>query len=761
MNSLALMWLVLVAVLCLVVARRSSRTGEPVSWIYYVFFASGCPALIYQIVWERSLFAIYGVNVESVTVVVTGFMLGLGLGSLAGGYLSRIPNMPLLALFGTTELGTALYGAFSLRLFHQVAVYTAGSSLLASAIMSFALLLIPTMLMGATLPLLVEYTVRKSHNVGSSLGMLYFVNTFGSASACFLAAGITMRLLGQSGSVRVAAAISATVGLTVLAMHFRQRAQPALNVSAEPRSAGAGEAPVADLLKLWLAALFVAVAGFIALAYEIVWYRLFSYWSGSNARVFATVLGIYLTGIAVGGLIVHDLTSQSGKKRNTGQYLRLAAGLVVLANLAGFAVAPAMRLAAHYNAALLVVALAAAMLAATFPLVCHVSLAADSQTGSRLSLLYFSNILGSALGSFLVGFVLMNIWGVRDISVFLSLLGVGLGIALLVSSKPSARQLAGGVLAGAVICGGILTFANPLFNGLYEQILSATEYDHREHFSQVVENRSGVFAVTENGTVFGGGVYDGHFNVDLVNDVNSIFRAYVLSGFHPSPQRVLMIGLSSGSWAQVIANHPQLQEMTIVEINPGYLQAIPQYPQVASLLTNPKVKIVIDDGRRWLLANPQRSFDVIVMNTSFNWREHITNLLSVEFLQLARRHLKPGGVLYYNTTGSPEVFLTGATVFPYALRVANFLAVSDDPIALDAARLERVLREYRIDGRPVLNLEKPGDAARLREVLAITARFNSDDGFRHPSVEYADSIRAHCRGSRIITDDNMGTEWMN
>ena len=127
MNTLALMWLVLVAVLCIVVARRSSRARRAVSWIYYVFFASGCPALIYQIVWERSLFAIYGVNVESVTVVVTGFMLGLGLGSLAGGYLSRTPNMPLLALFGTAELGTALYGAFSLRLFHLVAVYTAAA----------------------------------------------------------------------------------------------------------------------------------------------------------------------------------------------------------------------------------------------------------------------------------------------------------------------------------------------------------------------------------------------------------------------------------------------------------------------------------------------------------------------------------------------------------------------------------------------------------------------------------------------------------
>ena len=93
----------------------------------------------------------------------------------------------------------------------------------------------------------------------------------------------------------------------------------------------------------------------------------------------------------------------------------------------------------------------------------------------------------------------------------------------------------------------------------------------------------------------------------------------------------------------------------IVELNPGYLQLIAQYPQVASLLRNPKVKIITDDGRRWLLANPHQAFDAIVMNASFNWREHESNLLSVEFLNIARAHLCPGGVLYYNTTSSPEV----------------------------------------------------------------------------------------------------------
>ncbi|HYL58099.1 MAG TPA: methyltransferase domain-containing protein, partial [Candidatus Acidoferrales bacterium] len=697
------------------------------------------------------------------SVVVTGFMLGLGLGSLAGGYLSRLPRAPLLAIFGGAELCTASYGAFSLRLFHYAALYANGGSFFGTAIMSFVLLLVPTMLMGSTLPLLVEHLVRESRNVGKSLGLLYFVNTLGSAAACYFAAGLTMGLLGQSGSVMLAAALNAAIGIGVLTMHYARRVAPSVVVASGEGVAPAGaEATRNELLPLPLAALFVAVAGFIALAYEVVWYRLFSFWSGSSARIFASLLGAYLAGIAVGGLIVHDLTSRAERGRNLQEYLRLAASFVVLANLAGFAVAPAMGLVAPHNAAsaaFLLVAVAAALLGAVFPIICHISLATESRTGSGLSLLYFSNILGSALGSFLTGFVIMNLWGVRAISVFLAIVGVALGIALMLASKPSVRLRAAWLLGGAATCAVVAAVANPLFNRLYEKMLFKADYARKGAFRHLVENRSGVIAVASDGAVFGGGVYDGYFNVDLVRDVNGIFRAFALSSFHPAPERVLMIGLGSGSWAQIIANHPQVQEFTVVEINPGYLQLIQDYPAVASVLTNSKVRFVTDDARRWLSANPHATFDAIVMNMTFNWREHASNLLSVEFLELARKHLRPGGVLYYNTTGSLEVLLTGATVFPYALRVGNFLAVSDRPLEVNSERLEKTLRDYRIDGKPVLNLADANDSRRLQELLAMTRRFNTDEDLRVPSMEFADSIRRRCRGVRVVTDDNMGTEW--
>src|SRR3954454_18761424 len=106
-------------------------------WFYLLFFLSGFPALIYQIVWQRTLFAIYGVNTESVTIVVSAFMLGLGLGSLAGGRISKSANAPLLLLFGIVELGVAGYGLISLRLFHAVAEFSAGAGAAETGVLSF------------------------------------------------------------------------------------------------------------------------------------------------------------------------------------------------------------------------------------------------------------------------------------------------------------------------------------------------------------------------------------------------------------------------------------------------------------------------------------------------------------------------------------------------------------------------------------------------------------------------------------------------
>jgi spermidine synthase len=300
----------------------------------------------------------------------------------------------------------------------------------------------------------------------------------------------------------------------------------------------------------------------------------------------------------------------------------------------------------------------------------------------------------------------------------------------------------------------------PLASGALERLTWKADASERPPFTRVVENRSGIIAVDAGGTVFGHGMYDGRFNVDPVRDTNGIARAYALSLFHPAPREVLVIGLSSGSWAQVIASHPQVESVTIVEINPGYAGLVAAEPAVASVLANPRVRLVVDDGRRWLRANPGRRFDAIVSNTTYHFRSNASALLSTEFLALARDHLAPGGVLLYNTTGSARVQRTGCLAFPHGLRFSNQLVVSDAPLDLDARRWRRVLEAYRIDGRPVLDPSRAEDRLALERLVSLAAPVRpAARTAADAPLEPCEAILARTAGREPVTDDNMGTEW--
>jgi predicted membrane-bound spermidine synthase len=725
-----------------------------VGWLYLLFFLSGFPALIYQIVWQRALFAIYGVNIESVTVVVSAFMLGLGLGSLIGGRIAKNRAAPLLLLFGGAELGTALYGIASLPLFHWVARFTAGSPAFETAILSFALVMIPTVLMGATLPLLVAQLVNLSGNVGRSVGVLYFANTLGSAVACFLAGLVIMRRLGMSGSVELGATLNTLVGAVVLVMHFRWRGRR----STEQVERDEGE-EAAPILFFPMAVVLAAMAGFLSLSYEIVWFRLYSYASGGPAQCFAFVLGAVLTGVAFGSVLSRRICRQ--EPAEVTRLVRSILVLVVLANLLGFSIVPLTALLVqhmNYLWSLPLVALAAGMLGATFPLVCHISVRPDARAGTGMSYLYLSNIIGAAAGSCVVGFVLMDVWPLRWISVFLALLGVGIAVALLGAAKLDLREKIKAYVLSAGLSAAVLFSSQPLFATVYGQMQSKQDWGQPgTGLTDVVENRSGVITVDEDGAIFGGGVFDGWMTTDI-RETDQLMRPLALSFFHPSPKEVLEVGMSGGAWSEIIANHPQLEKQVIVEINPGYIEVVRRYPPMAPLLRNPKVDLVIDDGRRWMFRHRDRKFDVIVMDTIYNWRAHATNLLSAEFLSLARQLLKPGGILYYNTTFSPEAQRTGAEQFPYAFRFGPLMVVSDSPIQIDRERWRSVLLSYRLEGKPILDPAVSEDRERLEEILrrADTLPGNT---YVSEGMETRANILRRTRGMRVVTDDNMATEW--
>jgi len=660
--------------------------------------------------------------------------------------------LPLLAVI---ELVTGAFGIVSLAVFSWVGAATAAWPLPAMAAVNLALVLVPTLLMGATLPLLVSHLARRSGNVGSAVGLLYYVNTLGAGAACLICVVLLFPFLGMQGAVYAAVALNLAVALGALVAHWwdRQGDVGAAPVHT-PATVHGPHLALAPVLAL------AAAGGFVSLSYEIFFFRTVSYASGSSATAFAATLSAFLVGLASG-------SRQAGENcaaLSRAEALRRAVRAVLSANFIGLAFLPLLDHLAWFDRGVIGVAMFMVYLAARFwgtllPYLAELAVAADADAGMRTSLIYLANIVGASTGSILTGFVLMDRFGLIEIAVALVVAGVLCAIMLIVTaeSAPLQRRMRlGAATAIAVLAVMLIPYgsANVLENLHWKGAAEA------KPFVKVLENRSGIITVDASGTVFGHGMYDGRFNTDLKHDTNGIIRPYALSLFHRAPRNVLMIGLSTGSWAQVIASNPEVEKLTIVEINPGYLAMIAQAPEVASVLANPKVTIVTDDGRRWLHNNPSQKFDVIVSNTTWHFRANVTNLLSVEFLELVKDHLAFGGVFFYNTTDSARVQRTGCLSFTEGARFTNHMVVSQRPIAWDFARWRRALEAYRINGRPIFDLDRAEDGTVLDRLAAMEASLGEQDAHTQGRpIEPCPDILARTAGKRPVTDDNMGSEW--
>jgi spermidine synthase len=726
-----------------VAAQQGTRLGEALSLL---FFISGIPALIYQLIWERALFRIYGINIECVTIVVTAFMLGLGFGSLAGGQISKWPRLNLLIAFAVIEIATAVYGVLSLPLFEWVGARTIHWPLITVAVMSMVLLIIPTLLMGATLPILVGHLIRRTRRVGPSLGQLYYVNTLGAGAACLLGAGLLFPFLGMQASIYVAAGLNVAVALgAIFIQRWIQRdpselLAPAVEPSAHP--------PMPRRIVLALGFL----SGFVALSYEIFFFRTVSYMTGSNAAAFALTLAAFLIGLA-GGARSGGQLSEAGRDAMAGQNVAISSlGRGVVCGLLFLPALALLPRAGHigWGAGLVMVYLFARQFGTFLPYLAQRGIAADDRAGEGISHLYMANILGSALGSLLTGFFLADWLDLRRISVALGVIAAGFVIA-------AARGFGVGRLRWMLV---VAIGLGAVHLALPNRWIYGIQIDQFTPIVAAVENRSGIITVDGDRDVYGNGIYDGQFNIDLIHDTNDIWRAYSLGLYHPDAKKVLVIGMSSGSWSQVVANMPGVESVTIVEINPGYAELIARQPDIASLLTNPKVEIIVDDGRRWLRRNPDRRFDAVVANTSFYYRSNATNVLSMEFMQLVSEHLMPGGAFFYHSDRTPRTLRTGCTAFPYGIRVANSMIVSPAPIPLDVVRWQAVLAAWKIDGKSVIDMNGDRDKAVLAWLAGLPGDITRGDiAPAERRMEDCASILARSAEAAVFTDDNMGSEW--
>lgn len=725
--------------------KRKTLFGSE-RYIAVLFLISGFSALIYQVVWQRTLFATFGINSEAVTVIVSVFMFGLGIGALVGGILQNRFRKHLLKIFIGLEIFIGLFGLVSLPLIHYISSQVSQNSTLHLIGWTYLILAIPTLLMGATLPILVSFLQQYFNNLGKTIGLLYAFNTIGSAIAAYFTVEVLFVFLGQNSTIVIAALCNLSTAILILkASHFLRAAPVELTFSTQPIPSTIKETPS---LPYWFVFTSLTFIGYISLSQEIVWYRLIGFSSAGKPQVFGMLLTAFLIGIAMGSLKAKKLCES---KEDPYSWLIRA---LLLATLVFYLATPSVAFVSALiskttgpTIAYLLTAIAAYYTGGMLPMLIHIGVNEKAKNSSMaMSWLYFANIIGATLGPLMTGFILLEYFSLEQNVLILSILTLLFLFALLLFIP---KEKSFKLKTMAVIIGGLASAA-VLHDPLYSTHLERIQYGQWENkpFKYTLQNRAGIITVESNDSdiIYGGGIYDGRFNTDLTNSKNGIDRAYMVPVLHRNPKKVLEIGLSSGSWAKVLTEFTPLESLTIVEINKGYPQMIRNYPEIAEVLTHPKVSIHFDDGRRWLRNHPNEQFDFILMNTTFHWRSNMTNLLSKEFLELCKRHLKPGGVIYYNTTGSKDIVLTASHVFKHVTEYASFVAASDSPFNMTTEeRIQNLMQFKNKAGLPLYDLD-----AKQRKELDYLSKVKL--------LEVQESIRSN-KNLKLITDDNMAVEF--
>ena len=507
----------------------------PTATLSVVFFLSGFTALVYQVVWQRLLTLHYGVGAVSITLVVTVFMGGLGLGALLGGRVAdRVRN--LLPFYAGIEFLIGLFGLASFWLLDALGRHTAGSPLALAFFFIVAFLVVPTTLMGMTLPVLTRIYNALVADFGLTVSQLYFVNTMGAAAGSLIAAYGLITFGGLDTALRVAAGINLLMGLLILAC--RGRPVPGKHATA----------PLTGHVIRRLPAL-VFVTGFLAIGYEIIWLRVLGILSKESPYAFSTILSVYLAGIAFGSLamsrrLARGISAARKQKLLYGMQAGIAAYILVsfLAFYWTSDIVPFKWLKANSFAAglhppdhwppvsgplefgralfvtvdivfwpLLFVFVPALMMGATFPLVSVLSLGQAERDADTVARIYAWTIFGNVLGGLVTGFALLPYLGTERTLLLFVMCGLAFLVPLAVRSE--------GVHRGpkAAACAIAMLLATGLFPGqgqLYEAIHPNFEFG-TAHFE---EGREGVvFTYTKgerihnviNGTLHGGRPNDG------------------------------------------------------------------------------------------------------------------------------------------------------------------------------------------------------------------------------------------------------------
>jgi spermidine synthase len=773
---------------------------------------SGMAALVYESLWMRSFGLIFGGTTQAVAMVLAVYMAGLATGSALVSR-RRVAD-PLLA-YAKLELltgGTALltlpllrglpwaYGLLVARLGVTGFAESVGIAILAACV-----LLPPTILLGATVPLAVEYLARSGRGAHRGFASLYLLNTLGGAAGVALAPFVLVPALGVRGTLVAAAAVSLLIGSVA-----RRWARDSPRVAPQPV-----EVDGAASLRLGRGGLELAFSsGAATFGVEVLWTRSYALVIGSTVYAFNLMLLAVLLGIAIGAALYAATRSRIGDPARSVGALFVVAGLAVLAGAWTIGQLPVVALAAlkllpvsfaAHQLAFLALCLATlvpvtAILGLTFPLLLHLALPVSSGDANPVvgaqraaGRLYAWNTAGAIAGALAADLVLVPALGLQSPYLVFAALLVGAGVFRLALGESQRSVAAAAVALAAVVVAAIALV--PRFRPWDPVLMSSgvhrygLEWIHRldspwrlgswlreqRRLLFYREGREAVVAVSEpldgsrrflsvNGkTDAGSGTED---------VVTQKFLAHVPLLLHPAPKRVLVIGWGAGATAAAAAAHP-IASLECVEIEPATWEAAPWFASFSEpLRRDPRFELVIRDGRNHLLRARQ-PWDLVVSEPSNPWITGVSNLFTREFLESARDRLAPGGLFaqwfhYYNLAPADvkvEV-KTFLSVFDHAslwlvppvgpedgiknLAADMLLVGSRDPQRLDWTRLERAFADEP------LARELRG-ALVLRDPLAVAATWTMG----RPEMErWAEDRQAFPSGTPLNTDDSPYLEFV-
>ncbi|PLX44814.1 MAG: hypothetical protein C0609_04870 [Deltaproteobacteria bacterium] len=763
------------------------RRNDLYAFTAALFTLSGACGLIYQVIWSRLIVLVFGSATHAISTVLGVFFLGLALGSYLAGKNNERFKSPLL-FYGLLELGIGIYallfnpildlaqyahhGVFPL-LFDSPMALTMARVAIAGLV-----LLPPTVLMGATVPVVGDFLTRSPDYVGRDYGLIFSLNTFGAAAGSFVSAFFLIPSLGLQATLWIAAAINLGIGVASI---WAARGRPLPKKAVSQPSV---ENSTVTRVEAYACLAAFAVTGFLGLLYEVSWSRALILVFGTSVYAFATMLTTYLIGLALGSMVMGKFVDRIKSPVKAFAAVQLIVGVAVFVSTVAIGMLPdqlvgLFRMDTSWRTVTLVEfiicfgimfipAFGSGML---FPLVTRIFMGQRKfNIGRTIADSYAVNTLGCIAGSFVAGFALIPLIGIE----MTLLLGAAANMmvaawltAFFTEWAAKKRFAAITVIIALAITGvfamrswrplamnsGIYVYGDALSNmesGVKTFVDSYKMLFYREGPSAtvaVVESPRGRF-LRVNGKTDGGAVKMGRSD-----DLTQSFLGLLPLLYLPEAEDALVIGLGTGMTLNAALSNDRTR-VDCIEISPAVAEAAAYFKDVTDdAMDSPRVTLKLLDGRTWLDAMP-RAYDIIISEPSHPWQTGNANLFTDDFFKASIKRLKEGGVFcqwlpYYRMDEEhfKTLIKTMHLTFPYVnVWVVNTDALvigSKDPLSLDWPSIKAmsfdtsakdILGHLGIETFPQLMsffyLDTPGVDALIKGVSMV----NSDD---HPIIEYS------------------------